>query len=410
MKKLTFFAASMLLGIAAVIAQPSKVTGGIISIDGGDYGPGIEKLEQGISDLSLFTGGKAKKIPKAYYKLSYAYLQVAQDTSMTELRAQYPDAAFRSKKYYDLLKDTEYNEKQLRDATLFIEPFLPNVMFNDGYVAFMAEDYETAKKNLEATIDLNPDYFMTHRLLATTYLSLTDTPAAIASLEKSLDVFNANYVDAGFTPEQLEANQEYQAAKGQISYVSQQLAVIYNAQGKPSKAIETLGRGLEIVPDDEDIKRQELSIYNQNPELFEQARAKFQAAVDANPDDYNVKLAFASLLERNGEGEQAFKYYQEAYKNDPNNKLANYGMFAYYNNKAAEMSAKKADLDDEEEIDAMNAEILKLLETSYPYCKWLHEEDPTEVQWLQKLVEITGYLELDEEMVEYAGKLRELNN
>ncbi|RMG70440.1 MAG: hypothetical protein D6722_08670 [Bacteroidetes bacterium] len=408
-------------------AQPSKVTSGVLDFQNGNVGEAIEKLEAALAageeNPDLFRKGKAKYIAKAHYYLHAAYARVARDTSLKDLQAQYPDAALLAADHLDLALNHEYGKQWQTRATL--DNASMNVwysLYSGGVDFFNEANYDRATAYFLGADKANPNHFLTTRMLGTAQLMQEDTAAAIASLEKALNLFKARYMDNEDEKalEALKATSEYEEDLGQISYVAQQLAVIYNAQGDPRKALDVLKVGEEIDPNDPDMKRQELNIYNQNPELFEEAVSKFESAIAENPDDDQIKLAYASLLERNERAEDALAIYQEVYEKDPNNLLANYGLGASYINQAAEISQVKMATDNEEKIAEYDKQIIALLRQAYPYMKKLHELQPTEREWLSQLVSITGNLSsvadndeeaqrFEEEMTLYGKKLGELN-
>lgn len=406
-------------------AQPSKVTSGVLDFQNGNIAEAIEKLETalqaGEENPALFAKGKAKNIAKAHYYLHAAYGQVARDTSLRDLQAQYPDAALLAAEHLNLALNHEYGKTWQTKATL--DNAAMNVwysLYSDGLNFFNESNYERATQYFAAADEVNPDHFLTNRMLGTAQLMVPDTAAAVTSLEKSLSIFQTRYVD-GDDVEALKATPEYEQDLSQVSYVAQQLAVIYNAQGEARKALDVLRKGEEIDPNDPDMKRQELNIYNQNPELFEEAVAKFESAIKENPDDDQIKLAFASMLERNNRAEEALAIYQEVYAKNPNDLQANYGLGAAYINQAAAISEKKMKSNNDKDIAAYDQEIIALLRKAYPFMKKLHELQPTEREWLSQLVSITGNLsavaetkeeeqQYTDEMELYGKKLHDLSN
>ena len=185
-------------------------------------------------------------------------------------------------------------------------------MFNGG-------DDANALKYFDAANEIYPGHFLTNRMLGSAQLVNQDTAACVETLNRCFKIFNEKYVE-GQTPETLkllESDEEYGISKGQLSYLYQQLAVIYEAQGETQKALNTLNEGIEALPEDEDIKRQELIVYQKHPDMLEQAEKKFDTALEKNPDDNNVRLVYASLLERAQKGDKAFKLYSEAYEKEP---------------------------------------------------------------------------------------------
>lgn len=396
-----------MVGLTTVSAQKSKVTTGALNFDQGRYDEAIQALEVGLSDPSQFK--KAKDLAKGYYYLSRSYYMVLGDSTMDD---KYPDAILKSKAAYDqLLAIGEAGKTWQNRATLdATESNLWAQLYNKGVNLFNSNEDDAALTHFVAAQELNPDHFLTNRMLASAYLVKEDTAKTIDLLTKSLEVYQSKYIDVD--PDELAKSmldesfvQMADLDKSQVSYVVRQLAVIHESQGNTDNALETLATGAEILPKDEDISRQELSIYQSHPELYEQAVGKFKSQLEASPEDNAVRLAFASMLERNGKIQEALDLYQEAYDLDPENLQANYGLAAMRINLAAELSEKKMDSNDDDEIEEINGQIKTLCEEAYPFLVWLHEAQPTEPEWLSQLVNITPIIGKTDEMMQWAEKL-----
>ena len=401
-KKLTsliFLAAVLTIQVSA---QKSKLTTGVLAQTQGNNVDAIEKLEVALEKPELLK--KEKNVAKAHFYLAKAYLAVSQDTSMA---AKFPNAGLKAQQ--NLKKAIENPEGKKYDITAKLENLNYQIwatLYNKGVTEFNTGKDNTAMELFEAANEANPGHFLTNRMLGSAALMTKDSVKSVEYLKAAIDVFKTRYAEA--TPE-VKDGAEYKQDYGQLSYIFQQLAVILNAQNKTNEALDLLSQGVEMLPEDEDVKRQELAIYQQNPDLFEKAEVKFTSALEKNPKDNNIRLAYASLLERVKRHDDAFKMYEEAYKIDPENIQANYGKAAYYINKAAEVSAKKMEYTKDEEIDKADEEIKGLCEKAYPYVKWLHNAQPNEAEWLSQLVNITPIIGKRDEMTEYAKKLGELN-
>lgn len=425
MKRIAFFSLVLILSSLMLQAQRSKVTSGILALDSGDPLEAISKIEEGIQDKSQFEGRKAKHLAKGYYYLAKAYLTAVEDTTVDVSMLE--DPTLKAAEYYQMAMDHPDKKIYENDAVLNnVGERIWYMLYSRGIETFNNREYVTALDYFEAATEAKPDFFLNQRMLGSTYLLLADertkageneqaqqdTANSIEALEAALTIFEEKYYE-GEDEEALavlRGGQEFQQDSGQISYTVQQLALLYDQQGESLKALETIERGLAIAPEDKDVKRMELNIYQNNPNLLEKAKEKFEAAIQEDPDDLAVKMAYASLLERNGEAEYAQQLYQEAYDVDPDNLQANYGLGAFYVNRAAELSQEKAEMTGEEEVAEIDERILALLKKAYPYIKKLHELQPDEPEWLKQLVSITGNLGLDEEMAEYGKKLGDLRN
>lgn len=394
-------------------AQNSKVTSGVLAEQGGETAQAIEKLQEALSKPELIKKGKI--IAKAHYHLHKAFVKVGRDTSLTELRSLYPDALFKAADHLTkAISHPDGKTYQVRAVTENAQGILWESLYIQGVNVFNSgSDDQLALKYFKAAGEIDPDHFLTNRMLGTAYLTNEDTVNSISSLEKALDIYKEKYIDAEEKVKTInKATPAFAQDSSQLSYIYQQLAVIFNAQGNTDKGLETLANGMEMLPGDEDLKRQELAIYQQNPKLVDKAVEKFKSAIEASPSDNNLKLAFASLLEKNARADEAFAYYKEVYESDPESLQANYGMGAYYVNKAASVSDAKMNLksDEDSKIEEMNEEIKGLLTKAYPFMVWLHNKQPNEREWLSQLVSITPIIGKDDEMEIYGKKLGELSN
>lgn len=409
MKKLSFLLLLAVIGLAPVSAQKQKVTTGALNFDQGRYDEAIAALEEGLSHPELFK--KQRDMAKGQYYLAKAYYMAL---GSDELMAKYPDAALKAKKALDDL--TANPEGELYQNRALIEGMANNIwgqLYNKGVSLFNDGADDQALSYFVAARDLSPDHFLTNRMLASTHLAKLDTAKSIDVFENSILAYNKKYVDVDKAQlasmmEDTTFAQMADLDKSQLSYVVRQLAVLYEATGQTNKALETLETGGKVLPDDADIRLQQLGIYQNHPDLYEQAVGKFQAQIAADPKNNAVRLAFASMQERAGKLDEALALYQEAYDLDPQSLQANYGLAAIRINKAAELSEKKMASNNDDEIDRINGEIKTLCNEAYPFLVWLHNAQPQEPEWLSQLVNITPIIGKTEEMMKWAEKLGEI--
>jgi tetratricopeptide (TPR) repeat protein len=381
----------------------SKVTSGVMDEQSQRYEDAIEKLELALEHQDVL---KPKNLAKAKFALHRAYSQVALDTAK---RAQYPDALFRATQLLEEAMADPNLPKSISATFKQADPRdnLWGMHYNEGVTIFNQGDYKTSLRHFEAAQKLKGEHFLTQRMLGSNYLIEEDTSSCVGALEKSLQIFE-NVYEKSETAEISKALPDYERDKGQLSYIYQQLAVIYQAQGDTRKALDILTTASEMLPDDQSVKRQELAIYQQNPSLLKEAEAKFKSAMEKEPDDINIKLAYAALLSKAEKEDEAAVIYAQTYEMDPNNLQANYGLGAHYINQAAQLSQEKGRMNNDEEIKAMDEKIVALIEKAYPHMVWLHEAQPEEEEWLLQLSTITPILGKDDESMEWMTKLTEL--
>ncbi|MEM7657440.1 MAG: hypothetical protein AAF399_15005 [Bacteroidota bacterium] len=426
MKQVISLIIAGLLGAGTVFAQPSKVTSGVLDQQSGRYVEAIVKLEKAIADESMFQKGKAKHIPKAQYALYESYYQVGIDTS--GMQEQLAAAELDHPVDHPLLLAADnltkainhpMGKRQKTSAVLGnVESTLWGAVFNKAIEYFNSEaegSDQIAQNYFEVADQLNPENILTNRMLGAVQLinaprgedPKADSIAAISTMEKTIQYYKDRYINSDDAATFKSNVPQFEQDSSQLSYLYQQIAVIYNSWGEPEKALELLEDGLTIT-DAEDIKRQELNIYQQNPQLLDRAKTKFESAIAASPDDVQIKLAYASMLERNEQADDAYELYKEVYETDPTQIGGIYGVGAYYINKAAAISDAKMAINDDDEIEAMDKEIIGLLEKAYPYMQKLHELQPTQREWLSQLINIAPILGKDDEMEAYYEKMKKL--
>ncbi|MEL6625489.1 MAG: tetratricopeptide repeat protein [Bacteroidota bacterium] len=424
MKQIISLLLSTLILGSLAIAQPSQITGAVIRYDDGKFEEAYTMLKKATANEDLFPEKKQKALYKGYYYTALAAARISNDTGLSK---KYPGAALEAHQMFQKVMNNDAYSKKWKNTAKNdnAENVIWFGLYNEGLTSFnkggdapdeesRMSTYQSALDNFAAAATYKGDHILTQRMLGATYLNLKDSANAIASLEKALETYRGKYVVSETnTADAVKlakfANGDFVQDSGQVSYMVQQLAVIYDAKSEPRKALDLLESSKKIIPDDPNVKRQELNIYNRNPELFEESKAKFEAAIKADPSDLPIKLAYANLLERNGEIEQAISLYKDAHSQDGDNLQANYYLAAYYINKAVEMNTEKAEMTKEADIDAADEKIKNMMNESYPYLVKLHELQPNEREWLSQLVQVTGFTGKDEEMMEYSKKLGDLN-
>lgn len=406
MKRLSFLIILLPVLVLTATAQKKKITSGALNFENGEYADAITALEEGLANRDQIK--RAKHVAKGQYYLAKAYYQVSNDSSLLAL---YPDAPVRAKQYYDELMANEDGKTWQNRATVdFLGDGIWGQLYNQGVNLFNSNEDEKALEYFIAAKELNPEHFLTNRMLGAAYIVMKDSAGAIDALQTSIQSYKDRYLSV--SEEELNGmledqgfRQQYELDRSQMSYVIRQLAVVHEAQGRTNEALQVLSDGGEMFPNDEDIARQELGIYQNHPDLYEQAVAKFERQLENNPNDNQVRLAYASMLERAGNFEEALELYQDAHEQDPSSLQANYGLAAMRINQAAELSEAKMESNDDDEIAAYDEQIKQLCEEAYPYLIKLHELQPNEPEWLSQLVNITPLIGKTEEMQKWAEKL-----
>ena len=187
----------LLLVSGGVSAQNynAKITGGAIAEQQQKYGDAIEKLEDALAHQDMIK--KSKNIAKAYYHLYRSYYVIGSDTSKKELRAQYPEALFMAKenlqKFLNHPDASNANKNSIKLSNG--EQNLGIALYSAGVDRFNSQtDYAGALKYFNAADEMNPDHFLTNRMLGSTHIILEDTSNSVNSLKRCLEIYNKKYV------------------------------------------------------------------------------------------------------------------------------------------------------------------------------------------------------------------------
>jgi tetratricopeptide (TPR) repeat protein len=354
-----------------LFAQDSKVTTGVMKVESGKFQEGVQAIETGLSG-----GVKEKNVPKAYFYLAKGYAGMMGDTAVMNNN---PDIVFKAKEAVVKTKETDMKGKYVKSLVL-IEDNIHRTMFNQGATFYNGEDYAKALPYLKGAQELVPDNVLYYLLLGYAQVSLSDTASAINSLKGTLDIWNG-----------LEPADRDSSLSGNILSTNLMLATLYNMYEKaPRKALDVLASARKDYPTNEDLRNTELSIYQQNPELFEEARGKFEKALKDDPKNNNVKLAFAALLTQNGEEDKGLDLYSQVLEGDPDNYQANVNVGAFYINEAVTAQKEYADTpsSEEDKLAELETKFLDLLRKAYPHMEKAHASSPDNPEWINQLVTI----------------------
>ncbi|MEM6629280.1 MAG: tetratricopeptide repeat protein [Bacteroidota bacterium] len=374
------------------IAQNSKVTSGVIAYDNGRYDEAIEKLETALANKGEL---KEKLVPKAHYYLAQAYLQAANDSALV---AKYGDPAMKAYDQYQMTKESDVNGKFKNQLTL-VETNLWPAMFNAGASAYNTDEYAKSKDLFEKAIELSPEDYNSYLMLGFSNWMLQDSMEAANVLRKSIDIYKG-----------IEDKEDVP----QFAQAYLMIATAQNGAGQTKEALATLAEASEMYPTDKNISLTELDIYSKNPDLAEEALKKFESAVAADPDNVNLKLAYADMLGKNGKEEKSEAMFKEILQLQPENMNANIQLGAKYINQAAVLSQSKAKLTKIDEIDAVDEQIRGLMRKAEPYIQKLHDMEPEQLEWISQLVSIGYILDypedklkvLEEKQLEISAKAR----
>ncbi|GIV25194.1 MAG: hypothetical protein KatS3mg026_0886 [Bacteroidia bacterium] len=377
--------------MALGLAQKSKITSAALAVQDGEFEKALGFLDQAFAQPDLL---KPRDKAKGYMLRAKAYMGLL-------VSSKDPQAVLQ--KYPNLLEEVVLAHRKARelDATKefsedlkLIAAQAASVLYLKGFELFQKEKPAEARQHLTWALEMydylgQKDFYPPYALRGLVSLQLRDTNAAIEDLEKARAL----------------------AAKKPIPndptgpFVYSALISAYGGKGEGDKAIAIASEARSKFPSDENIRRAELNLYLQHPQLQKKALERFREEVERDPKNETYLLIYAQLWERENP-DSAAHYYRRVLELNPNNVNAHYNLGAYYINQAAELSVKYNETKDEKLQQKYFAQMQDYFRSALPHLEKAHEHYKDDLQLIQSLIQTTTYLGMNEKAQEY---LREKN-
>jgi tetratricopeptide (TPR) repeat protein len=373
----------------ALTAQNSAVTSGKVMFNQANYDEAIVKLEKALENPDAL---KDKYVTDAWYYLSASYLRKANGDPNNESLKDWLWKSYDAYKQALAANAAFPNDRMQRTIEVHAEG-LWAPMYNLGIGLYNDGNDRDADIAYSRALELNPGNSLIMVMSANVKLALGDTVPSIDLYEKGIaaageieDVYVSTYVNAYYI-----------------------LGSLYMYRGNPNRTLEICAQARELFPDfATDLTMLELQTYMNYPNYLEQAIPRFESVLAADPANSNVRASYAIMLENNGRLDEAVAQYKKLHELDPKSIQANYGLGAYWINRSVPLAQQANEEMDMAKFEELEKQINEMMSKALPYMSTLHELQPNEKEWLLQLVTITGRLGMDEEMIEYSNKLREL--
>lgn len=430
---LRFFAPVMalfLLGAlpSAVLAQDSKIETGIVAFNSQDYKKAVESLKTGLSNTAEV---KPKNLPRGYYYLglaSFQYMsQIAQsgnvegrEQELADLLTQSYDAMIKARETDAEAKWTDKVNKQLSVLNVaFLNGGLMALNTTYGKELSAEEKQEVYKEvinlmNRCETIDASN--YMVFDLRGQAGLAKGDSAKALADFKTAIQKFEAKVPDR---PDQLIAYAHYRVAllekymnknldnalaaveKGKVALEKEHGRILAKKDSYKPEEITKLNEQYENAL--RDLNGFELDILLNAPDKLQQALGKFEGAIQKDPKNYILYVAYAQLLEK-VDIKKAEEVYKQATKVDATKSLAFFNLGALYVNQGVE-KYKEANKEEKniERAKALQKEGDDYYRLAFPNLQKALEIQPCDQATLSALLNICINLSADEAMTaEYA--------
>jgi tetratricopeptide (TPR) repeat protein len=174
---------------------------------------------------------------------------------------------------------------------------------------------------------------------------------------------------------------------------------IYKAEGDTAMALQKIGEGRELFPEDFNLLIAETNIYLATNEK-EKAMKDLEAALEFDNTNPSIFFAVGTIYDQMGDVVKATSAYENAILLNPDYFEANYNLGALYVNQAADILDKANDLplDAVKEYEREKARADEMLNKSIPYLEKALELMPDDVNTMVSLKEIYTRLGLIEKL------------
>jgi tetratricopeptide (TPR) repeat protein len=151
----------------------------------------------------------------------------------------------------------------------------------------------------------------------------------------------------------------------------------------------------------------ELDIYLNDPGLKDEAIIRFQEVLTIYPEDYDIHVAYANLLE-DVDALLAIDAYETAISIDDGQELAYFNLAAVYNNIGSEVYLQGLNHNDDLVADSLYNEANVYFRSAYTYMEEAHRLNPYSLSTIRALIQLANSLGLDEQVEFYKKKETEI--
>lgn len=398
--------------INPVSAQTSKLQLGKNNFMNGSYEKALEYFNQAISTDRSMT---PEMFSEAYYYRGLTYVRLYNEAfTGTDKDDQklYKDALlsayrdYKSSLGYDkgaLWKQIDLEIKNLHHSLLqegltSLNEY-NNLVFNgkpDPKVLARAEDYLVSAHEIRET-------YLVCDMLGQVCLDKGQKQEAADYFAKSEKLYTENLPDE---PDFL------------MAYVFYRLAAIHKTDD-PRLALQDDQRGINLMESEykrfiaskdkltpekakqgedqyklalQDLNNLRLDLYLGNADEYVEALHVFEEELSKNPDNIDVLIGYASLLEKS-DREKAILIYKKALELDPGNAIALFNLGALYYGKGKELFETAQKTTDDEQFEILVKEANTDFETARPYFEQALTVNPNSLETVQALKTIAFVLD-----------------
>ncbi len=378
MKKLVSIVIFCLMA-TGVYAQNSAVNKASQFMDKGDLMAAKEQID-------LATGHeKTMDKPKTWFTKGEIYESIA-FSEESEYKDMQDEALTESVAAYNKAMSIDENGAYNGLSTIKVDNIW-SVLINKGASAYNEENFEEALDYFGKSSILKPE----------------DTTA---------------YFYAGIAAQQGELYEEALVNYYKLIELDYHTEDIYNSvvflergvNKDNEKALEVLGMAREHFPDNETFMKEEINLLIIT-EQTDEAKAKLNEAIAAEPDNANLYYNLAYISELTDDDEAAIANYEKAIEADPEYFDATFNLAVNYYNKAAEILKKANDMDlrtYQKEGKKVEEEAKVEFSKCLPYLEKSYELEPTDRKVLETLQTVYVQLKMNDKAEATYSKIEAL--
>lgn len=409
--RIWLIAALFLVQVPNLIAQP-KLKEASRLLEQGAYIPAIEQLDEYLDAGEHRT---LKQQINAHLLRGEAYYQVTQDIYLLGL---HPDAFLKA--FHDLEqvnqldKNGKFQPRVFGKLQLMRSDLLDQALrkVSEANIPGLRHEQATELANtaqvyLDILLQMEPNNYLFYDLRGQAKLARGDSLPAAMDFQSAIQLYTA------YPP--LQADLLFAYAYYRTAII-QRLSLDYAQQ-----ALHTLQAGLHFLVTEwarvdqpnRLIERQyqqackalrlyELDILYAEGTVTPEVRSKFATAVEAYPNEYALRCAYASFLETTHPA-QASGHYKKAIALQPEQKMAYYNLAALYINQSIGLL-------EETPTPEAAAQAEQLLQQAIPYLQKTHQIAPEDKQVIHQLMTIFLQLNQMDQYLFFQAKLAKLEN
>lgn len=403
-----------LFTIVSFAQYEGKVTSGIIEFDNEDYDKAVEYLSEAVANKDQL---KEKTVPKAYFYLGEAHLKLAEKEASNEKFDNPNNAIHAFDAFQKVLEsnDNKYIKKVNNDL-----PLLDNILLLHAQKSINDENYSKAQDILKASTRLNNSIetpnWVSYDFYGQILLQLKDSTEAINHFKKAIDTYKSipsDEPDAAIAYVYLRASMLSNNLDQSLDLLEEGLAALEKEREKLSASKNVSNEYKEsflakLYPSAKnDLERAKLNILLKNPEKLDQALNEFDSAIQKDPQNYQLWMAYAQLMEEKNV-DKAAEIYIKAIKINPTEFMGHYNLAALYINEGNRMYTMANATHDKNTSTQLKKRADIYYEEGYKQLIACNTIQPSDRTVLQHLVTVSQRLDKASDHQKYSQELNKL--